>query len=62
MSLILLATDVLSLCAEVEPSQSVGKDGGSSLQPQEIALSLLTVEGYDGQNSCVSLLACLAVI
>ena len=35
-----------------------GKDGS----PQEqVALSLLTAEGYDGQNCCISLHACLAL-
>lgn len=48
--------DILSMCADLEPSSS---EKGSTLQ--EIALSLLTVEGYDGQNCCISLHACLAL-
>lgn len=45
------------MCEDLE---GTGQDGLNDLH-QEVAISLLTTEGYDGQNCCVSIQACLAL-
>ena len=46
--------DILSMCEDLE------RTGQSGLRP-EVAISLLTAEGYEGENCCVSIQACLAL-
>lgn len=51
--------DIVSMCEDLELKRT-GQDGRSDLR-QEVAISLLTAEGYDGENCCVSVQACLAL-
>ena len=52
-----LFADVVSMCEGLEERQGGSRSPGH----RKIPLSLLTAEGYDGQNCGISLHACLAV-
>ena len=56
----ILNIDVISICDDLERSSLMNQESRGDLH-QEVAISLLTAEGYDGQNCCVSIQACLAL-
>lgn len=53
-------SDVVSMIDDLECVETVPPEKRGNLR-RDVPLSLLTVQGYEGQNCCVSILASVAL-